>query len=187
MLHFVVAAGLAFWLLKEGTRQQAPTPDTVPEPEPEPEPEPSPTPPPTRDFTEVGEWSGEGSVGENVVWLYERYLIYDDGERVKNGSSYVVVGNANHTSFLRENSNRGTIDIPARLSGGSVEMKNVKVFESIEAAMEYLNREEEEPQPDDPQRQPEDDDSGSGGGSGLPAQPGFGFGNSYTPTFGGGV
>ena len=113
-----------------------------------------------------------------MVWLYERYLVYDNGDRVKNGSSYVVIGNSNHTSFLRTNSNRGSVDIPARLSGGDVDMENVRVFASIEDAMQYLQDEEDdEPRPGSPEREPEDDDSGSQPTlPSLPTQPGYGLG-----------
>jgi len=182
MLQFVVAAGVAYFLLREGMKKEAPTPEPVPEPEP------TPTPPPTRDYEEVASWSGEGSLGESVVWLYERYLVYADGEREKNGSSHIVIGNANHTSFLRSSVSGGTINIPKELSGGDADMKNVRVFASIEDAMSYLEEQAKPADPNDPvQPQPQPDDEDDNSTPSFPNRPpGFGGGlGDMTPSFGG--
>lgn len=185
-----IAAGLAYLFLRDRDERPEPTPEPTPEPEPEPSPEPTPTPPTT--WTETARWSGEEVVdnwrGVNVVWLFEKGIRYTDGT-AKFDPPKVVIGNANHTAFIRSNSDRGTTDISKEESGGDVDMYNVNVYPSIQAALDYLNEPEPAPRPGDPSREPEDDedDGGNGGGfGGLPAQPGFGFGNSYTPSFGNG-
>ena len=134
MLQFVLGIGIAYFFLKEGSRttsDQDEEPETSPEEEPTPQPEPTPEP---MDFTRFASWSGEYTAGENVVWLYQAGIRFEDGSEEMDSSSYVVIGNSNHTAFLRSNSNRGTIDIPKELTGGSTDQKNVQVFSSIEQA-----------------------------------------------------
>ena len=172
MLGVLVVGGIAYFILSEmKDRTDEPTPDPSPAPEPTPQPD-------SLDFTEYAVWSGEASVGSDVVWTFQRMLRYSDGSTEKNGSEYVVVGNSNHTSFLRINSNRGSIDIPARLTGGEVDQENVMVFASIEDAVADLE-EEDEDRPGSPESEPEDDGSGGSGGlPSLPTRPDYGFGGS---------
>ena len=189
MYGWLVMGGLAYFFLKESDK--ANSTDPMPEDEPTPggdgDEEGVPTPP-SMDYTEYASWSGEEVVGESVVWTYQKMLRYNDGSTVKNGSQYIVIGNANHTSFLRANSDRGTVDIPARFSGGDVDMDNVVVFSSIQKAVDKLTEEPEDDglQPQ-PQPDPDEGDSNDDGFGGLPKRPGFGggFGN-YQPTFGNG-
>lgn len=179
MLYPLVFAGAAYLLLRAAAR-----PDNKPEPLPEPEPEPVPEPAPEpMDYDEYATWSGEATVGENVVWTYQKMLRYSDGSTIKNGSEYIVIGNANHTSFLRANSDRGTVDIPARFSGGSADMDNVIVFPSIEAAVAELEEEDDSPtSPTDPQREPENPPPTAPAPL-LPTQPDYGLGGGGASLF----
>lgn len=175
MLGVLIVGGITYFILSEmNDRPAEPNPDPSPVPDPEPTPQPDPV-----DFTEYAVWSGEANVGSDVVWTFQKMLRYSDGSTIENGSEYIVVGNANHTSFLRVNSDRGSIDIPARLTGGDVDQENVMVFASIEDAVADLE-EEEEDRPGSPEKQPEDGggSDGSGGLPSLPVQPDYGFGGS---------
>lgn len=183
MIQFVVAAGVAYFLLRGASRRE----DNSQEDENLPEPGGIPTlPDQPMDFEKITRWSGEAIVGDEVVWEYTTGIRFDDGTE-EYDNPYVVIGNASHTSFLRSNSNAGTIDIPKERTGGDQDMDNVRVFASIADAEEYLNREEEPPSPTDPQREPEDDDSTPTQPS-LPTQPGYGLGGGgMTPFQNGGI
>lgn len=193
MLQFAVAAGVAYFLLRGASRRE----DNSQEDENLPDPGGIPIPdrPPVDgdadgdgivEFEPLTRWSGEASVDDQVVWKYTTGIRREDGSEVFD-QPYVVIGNGSHTSFLRSNSNAGTIDIPKERTGGDQDMDNVRVFASIADAEEYLNREEEPTSPTDPQREPEDDDSTPTQPS-LPTQPGYGLGGGgMTPFQNGGI
>ena len=146
---------------------------------------------PTSNWESIYRWSGEyvasGEGGDNIVWTYETGVRYYEDNREEYDSPYIVIGNADHTSFLRSNSNRGTIDIPKEATGGTQDMDNVRVFPDMATAEakadELSNPEPADPNdPTQPQRPPEDDDDddsdGGGGRPTFPTQPSF-------PSFGG--
>ena len=142
-------------------------------------------------WTDTATWSGEssasGSGGEYVVWFYTKGIRFQDGSTQMSDSTYIVIGNKTHTAFQRANSERGTIDIPKRYSGGEVDMNNVIVYASLEDAEAkadlLANPPARDPNdPVQPQPQPEDDEGdsgGSGGFGGLPPQQGRQLGQGY--------
>lgn len=135
-------------------------------------------------WTDTSTWSGEysasGSGGEHVVWFYTRGIRYQDGSTEMDDTTYIVIGNKTHTSFGRANTDRGTIDIPMRFTGGTTDQQNVVVYSSLadaEAKADLLaNPPASDPNdPTSPQPQPEDDEEdsgGSGGFGGFPTQGG---------------
>ena len=175
MLAPLVAIGLTLWLINQASAPGEDEPKPDPKPEPEPRPDPSET-----EWTKPAVWSGEEVVGQDVVWTYQTGIRYQDGSTEMDSTVYVVIGNSNHTSFLRSNSDRGTIDIPKEMSGGDVDQQNVVVFGSIQEAVDRLNTPDDDGLPTGPQRQPEeeDDNGGSGGGFGFPTQPGYQLGQN---------
>lgn len=183
MIQLLVAGGIAYLLLREARKN----PQEESSPMEPTDPEPSPAPP-SSDFTRFATWSGEASVGEDVVWTYQKGIRFKDGTEEMDSTVYVVVGNKNHTSFLRENSDRGTINIPKELSGGDVDMKRVKVFGSIQEAEDYLEEKAKPRDPTDPvQPQPEPSEPSEPSNPLPPVAPDYGLGGGLTnPSFGNG-
>lgn len=175
-------------MLREGKSVQD---EDKPEPEPTPEPEPEPTPtPPSGDFTEFATWSGEYTSGENVVWTYQTGIRFDDGTEERSNTTYIVIGNPNHTRFLRSNSNRGTIDISKELTGGDKDQKNVQVFATIEEASERADeltnppeRDPTDPVQPQPEPQPRPEDPNDRPSNPLPVQPDYGLGGGGSRLF----
>ena len=190
MIAPIVAAGIAYFLLR--------TPKVSPMPEdPSPTtPDPSPTTPDPSEtkWTDTASWSGEefstGPGGENVVWVYRRGIRFQDGS-TEMGDEYIVIGDKVHHNFLRSSSDRGTIDIPKRFTGGATDQQNVQVFSSLETALakadSLSNPEPADPNdPTQPQKpeEPEDEPTSPG----FPTQPDNDLGGmgGYTNLSGGG-
>jgi len=197
MLQFVVAAGVAYFLLRGASRREdnSQEDENLPDPGGIPTPEPKPDRPPVDgdvdgdgnvEFEEIYSWSGEAVVGDEVVWVFSSGIRREDGS-VQMNADKVVIGNATHTEFLRQNARGGTINIKWEATGRSDkrDSKNVVVFASIEDAVAYL--EEEDDDDDFPSREPEDD--GSSPTRPLPpTQPGYGLGGGgMTPFQNGGI
>ena len=128
----IVGFGIAYFLLKEAMDRDT---DPTPEPSPEPSPESSPTPDPSETkWTDTVSWSGEYVAGENVVWTMQRGIRFQDGSTEMDSTIYIVIGNSNHTAFLRQSTSGGTINITKEESGGDTDQINVKVFPSLEEA-----------------------------------------------------
>lgn len=189
MYQLVLVAGIAYFIFKEASSKDEPTPDVEPpteDPTEDPTEEPS-TPPGTQEVgREIASWSPEDSVGDEVVWTFQKGVQYKDGSRVM-GSTYIVIGDKMHHNFLRANARGGTINIKWELTGNPSQRdsKNVVVFGSIEDALAYLE-EEDEDDPTSPQKpeQPTNPTPPSSRPGGLP---GYGLGNNdMTPTFGNG-
>jgi hypothetical protein len=106
---------------------------------------------------------------------------YADGTADFSSTTYIVIGDKGHTSFLRANSDRGTVDIAKEYTGGTQDMDNVVVFASLADAEaradELANPTPPDPNdPTQPQPQPEEEDKPTP--PSLPTQPSF-------PSFGG--
>ena len=181
MIQYAIAVGLAYWLLKGADRK-------APEPEPSPDPEPSPRPDPSETkWTETAVWSGEsvfsGSGGENVVWIVQFGIRYQDGSTEMSDSEYILIGNKNHTAFLTANSDRGTLDIKKEYTGGDRDIKNAVVFPdlaSAEARADELSnppaRDPNDPVQPQPEPEPPEDDGRDDGFGGLPSRGGYQLG-----------
>lgn len=188
MIPQFVALTVGLWLIfKESSKKDKPE-ETLPDeggiPIPETEPETRPDPSETK-WTDTVSWSGEYVAGENVVWTMQRGIRFQDGSTEMDSTIYIVIGNSNHTAFLRNSVSGGTINISKEESGGDEDMKNVRVFATLadaEAKADDLaNPPEADPNdPTQPQRppEPEEDDSGSGGGFSFPRQDGFNLGQN---------
>ena len=159
--------------------------------------DPSPTTPDPSEtkWTDTASWSGEefstGPGGENVVWVYRRGIRFQDGSTEMDDNEYIVIGDKVHHNFLRSSSDRGTIDIPKRFTGGTTDQQNVQVFSSLETALakadSLSNPEPTDPNdPTQPQKpdEPEDEPTSPG----LPTRPGNDLGGmgGYTNLSGGG-
>ena len=168
---FVIAGGL---LLKLRERMEKPddSDDTTP------------TAPPLQEWTETAQWSGEyattGEGGDQVVWFYRRGIRYNDGTADFGDTTYIIIGNKNHTGFLSANSDRGTIDIPKELTGGEKDVKNAIVFPDL-ATAEAKADELANPAPVDPNdptqpQKPQEPDEDEPTQPSLPTRPDYGFG-----------
>jgi len=175
---FVIAGGL---LLKLRERMEKPT-DTPTTPDDD--EGTTPTAPPLREWTETAQWSGEyaatGEGGEQVVWFYRRGIRYTDGTAEFGDTTYIVIGNRNHTAFLSANSDRGTVDIPKELTGGEKDADNVIVFPDL-ASAEARADELANPAPVDPNdptqpQKPQEPDEDEPTQPSLPTRPDYGFG-----------
>jgi hypothetical protein len=124
-------------------------------------------------------WTLVYTIDDSYVWKYSvsTGLLYDDGTDTRGYEDYYVIGNADHTSFVRESQTAtGHIQIDGSFA---------KVYADEAAAIAEADRMNE---PDDgtgPSTGPvsEPDDDGETVDPTLPVKPGFGFGN-YTPSFG---
>lgn len=192
MLGVLMLGGLYLWLRDGDATPTPPMPEEDKEDPLDDDSTPSPTPTPQK-WTDTAEWSGEyiatGPQGENVVWFYRTGIRYEDGTTEMSSTTYIVIGDANHHAFLRSNSNRGTIDIPKRFSGGSVDMKNVQVFSDLQTASDKADKLSNPPprdptDPVQPQPEPEEEDEPSRPSG--PTLPDYGFGGSNSTPFGGG-
>jgi hypothetical protein len=130
-------------------------------------------------WTETSEWSGEYIAGENVVWSFRTGIRYQDGRTEWDSTTFYVIGNGSHTSFLSANSDSGTIDIKWEYTGNpdKQDSKNVVVFPTLEDAQkraDELANPDDEDDPTSPQKPPEDDETPSQ--PSLPQRPDFGFG-----------
>jgi hypothetical protein len=179
-----VALGVGLWLIfrDPSKKDDEEKPDLQPEPQPEDEMPTRPDPSETK-WTDTVSWSGEYVAGENVVWTMQRGIRFQDGSTEMDSTIYIVIGNSNHTAFLRNSVSGGTINISKEESGGDEDMKNVRVFATLadaEAKADDLaNPPEADPNdPTQPQRPPEEDDSGSGDGFSFPRQDGFNLGQN---------
>lgn len=195
MIQLVIGGVILYYFFKNKEEAEDDSP-TLDEPQDEPT-QPTPTPEggtPTSNWESIYRWSGEASFsgegGDNIVWVYETGIRFDDGTEDWDRSDFIVIGNANHTAFLRANSNRGTIDIPKEATGGTKDMDNVVVFPDLATAEaradELSNPEPADPNdPTQPQAPPEDDDDNDDGGgrpsfpNAPPSFPSFGGETSY--------
>jgi hypothetical protein len=144
-------------------------------------------------WTKTAKWSGEyattGTGGDQVVWFLTMGIRYSDGTADFSDTTYIVIGNKNHTAFLRSNSDRGTVDIAKEYTGGTQDIQNAVVFSSLASAEaradELANPAPYDPNdPTSPQPQPEEDDDEPTQPS-LPTRPDFGFGGFNQFSIGG--
>ena len=183
MIPQIVALGVGLYLIFRESSKKDQEQEVLPEPEPMPEEEKPTKPEPSEQkFTDTVSWSGEYVAGDNVVWTMQRGIRYEDGSTKMDSTVYIVIGNSNHTSFLRQSGSGGSINISKEESGGDQDMKNVQVFATLadaEAKADDLaNPPERDPNdPVQPQPEPEDD-AGSGGGFSFPSQDGFNLGQN---------
>ena len=134
-------------------------------------------------WTKTARWSGEysatGEGGDQVVWFLTMGIRYADGTADFSDTTYIVIGNKNHTGFLRANSDRGTVDIAKEYTGGTTDQDNVVVFASL-ADAEARADELANPTPKDPndptQPQKPDPEEDEPTQPSLPTQPDYGFG-----------
>ena len=143
-------------------------------------------------WTKTAKWSGEyattGSGGDQVVWFLTMGIRYADGTADFSNTTYIVIGNKNHTAFLRASGDRGTVDIDKEYTGGTTDQENVVVFASLadaEARADELAN-PTAPDPNDPTKPqappPEEDEPTQ---PSLPTQPDFGFGGFNQFSIGG--
>lgn len=195
MIDWIILGGLAYLLIKDKDNdteeENLPDPGGVPIPD---DTDGGSDGPEVQEYTKISSWSGEafttGPGGDNVVWIYHAGIRYTDGTTVMDDSQYIVIGDASHHNFLRQNTSGGSINIPKEMTGGSTDQNNVTVFASIEQAIaraEESSNPEEDDDPMGPQKQPEDDDSTPTQPS-LPTQPsgGLGGGTQWTGAYMGG-
>ena len=137
-------------------------------------------------WTKTSKWSAEytttGEGGDQVVWFYTSGIRYADGTADWSDSTYIVIGNKNHTSFLSSNTDGGSIDIAKEYTGGDKDSKNVIVFASL-ADAEAKADELANPEPTDPTdptqpQKPQEPDEDAPSRPSFPTQPSF-------PSFGG--
>ena len=182
MINAVVPLGIA-WLLLRNKEDKVTDPTLDPDIDDDSElPEERPD---EQVWTKTAKWVGEyattGTGGDQVVWFLNMGIRYADGTADFSSTTYIVIGNKNHTSFLRANSDRGTVDIAKEYTGGTQDMDNVVVFASLADAEaradELANPTPPDPNdPTQPQPQPEEEDKPTP--PSLPTQPSF-------PSFGG--
>jgi len=136
--------------------------------------DPDYTPPRPNDdqFADMDEetWDAVYVAGERTVWAHGVLmgLLYDDGTDNRYYEYHYIIGNANHTTFVRE----------ADGTYGHIFNGMAKVYANEAAAIAEADRLNE---PDDDGTspvQPEGDDNG--GGNTLPLRPPTGLGNGYT-------
>ncbi len=177
MINAVVPLGIAYLLFRN--KDDKPTPDIDDDSElPDERPD-------EQKWTKTAKWSGEyattGEGGDQVVWFLTMGIRYADGTADFSDTTYIVIGNKNHTSFLSANSNRGTVDIAKEYTGGSRDVDNVVVFASL-ADAEAKADELANPEPTDPtdptQPQKPDPEEDKPSPPSFPTQPSF-------PSFGG--
>ena len=133
-----------------------------------------------RELEPTAVWSIEYLVegyDSNVVWQLD---VKD--HRVTPDGTFFVIGNTNHTGFLRSSTSNGTINIPSAVSGGS-DSDNVNVYSDLASASAKLDLMANPPDDGSPQPQPqpegEESGSGSGGGfGGLPPAAGYQLGQN---------
>lgn len=170
MIQFVVAVGLAWWLMRKGDDVIVDD-DTPTTPPPTPWIDPNIGPDGNcndgyvfnsegvcapyiepEELEPSANWSIEYTVpgySEMVVWQ----LDVDDHSSMPDGA-FIVIGNLLHTGFLAASVSGGTILIKKEVSGGDVDRANVIVYSDIATASERLDRLAAEATPD------EDDDEG---------------------------
>jgi len=148
MIQIIVLGTLA-WLLLRGDKLPIDTP---------PEPEPTPTPTPEPEPVETWQQGYSNESPSIVVWLYTN----------SRNTSYWLIGNYAHTSFIRESADSaGTIDISSAETGGTARMSNVRVFSGQDTAADELDN-LWFIDPNNPENQePEEDGFGSIHGGGL--------------------
>ncbi len=190
MIPQFVALTVGLWLIfKESSKKVEPEETPLPD-----EGDDTPTKPqdssdlPPQEWTETASWSGEyakkGYDGsDNVVWVLQTGIRYQDGSTQMDSSEYVLIGNKIHTGFITANSDRGTLDIKKEYTGGTKDVKNAVVYPDLQAAIDRVDELAEEPEydptdPIQPRPEPEDDDSDSGGGFSFPRQDGFNLGQN---------
>jgi hypothetical protein len=178
----VVGVGIAYLFLREGRSKPQDDQEDEPLPGGSGEEEGIPTPPQLDPLDPRSSWVIEGTVpgyDENVVWLasFQDFAGLPDGD-------FIMIGNKAHTSFLRSNSDRGTIDIPKEATGGSTDQENVNVYPDLATAQARLEKlaNPEPPTPGSPQTEPEDDDTEPTRPS-LPTRPDYGLGGGVGSLF----
>lgn len=176
----VLGVGIAYLFLREGRSKPQDDEDEV-KPGGD-EEEATPTPPQLDPLDPRSSWVIEGTVpgyDENVVWLAS----FQDIRSIPDGD-FIMIGNKAHTSFLRSNSDRGTIDIPKEATGGSTDQENVNVYSDLATAQARLEKlaNPDPPRPGEPEAEPEDDDTEPTQPS-LPTQPDYGLGGGAGSLF----
>ena len=169
MIEGLILAGIAWWLIKDQPdRDQDQDQDNDQDQD---------------DLLGVYTWE-QGYSNEDpdsVVWKFN-----------KENLVYWVIGNLDHSSFVRSTSQIGTINIPASQSGGSSDMVNVQVFSGQDTAADKLDDMwwiANNPDPTGPSQPEPDDDDDDDDGSTQPDYSGGGvptFGGSQKPTTGSG-
>ncbi len=165
MLAPVIAVGIAAWLLLRDQDKSSDSDDNSEVDDTPTKPEDSSDLPP-QEWTETASWSGEyakkGYDGtERVVWFFTTGIRFTDGTTEMSDTTYILIGNKNHTAFRRTNSDRGTVDIKKEYTGGDSDVKNATVYATLEAAEAEVDRLSVKPEsnpndPTKPQPQPED-------------------------------
>lgn len=195
MLAPVIAVGIAAWLLlrdqekPEGSDDRPEGDDTPTKPE-----DSSDLPP--QEWTETASWSGEyakkGYDGtERVVWMLNMGIRFTDGSTEMSDTTYILIGNKNHTAFRRANSDRGTLDIKKEYTGGDSDITNAIVYSSLQEAEAEVDRLSEEPKndptdPTSPQKPPEEEEEDNNPPSSFPPQQGLNLGqNAGAGSYGG--
>jgi len=178
-----VGVGLAYLFLREG--RSKPQDDREDDDQGSPDDGGIPTPPPQPQLEGKASWVIEGTVqgyDESVVWL----ATFQDFRNMPDGD-FIMIGNKAHTSFLRSNSDRGTIDIRKEATGGSTDQKNVVVYPDLataQARLEELAAPRDPTDPVQPQPEPEDDDQGDAPTlPSLPTRPDYGLGGGAGSLF----
>ena len=177
-----VGIGIAYLFLREG--RSRPQDQTDPMPGGSDDEGGIPTPPTTQPLEPRSSWSIEGTVegyDESVVWL----ATFQDFRGLPDGD-FIMIGNKSHTSFLRSNSNRGTIDIPKEATGGSTDQKNVNVYPDLataQARLEELAAPRDPSDPVQPQPEPEDPPGDAPTLPSLPTRPEYGLGGGGSRLF----
>lgn len=178
---FVIAGGLLL-KLRERVEKKPTDPTTTPDIDDDavlPEERPD-----EQVWTKTALWSGEyattGSGGDQVVWFLNMGIRYADGTADFSDTTYIVIGNKSHTSFLSANSDRGTVDISKEYTGGEKDADNVVVFASL-ADAEAKADELANPTPTDPNdptqpQKPDEPEEDEPSQPSLPTRPDFGFG-----------
>lgn len=181
MINAIVPLGIAYLLFRNKDDKPTESQPDIDDDEGFPEERPD-----EQKWTKTARWSGEyattGEGGDQVVWFLTKGIRYADGTADFGDTTYIVIGNKNHTSFLSANSDRGTTDIAKEYTGGSRDADNVVVFASLADAQaradELANPEPTDPNdPTQPQK-PQEPDEDKPSTPSFPTQPSF-------PSFGG--
>ena len=147
-------------------------------------------------WTDTASWSGEyakkGYDGtERVVWFLTTGIRFTDGTTEMSDTTYILIGNKNHTAFRRTNSDKGTVDIKKEYTGGDSDVKNATVYASLEAAEAEVDRLSVKPESDPndpykPQPQPEEEEEDNTPPNSFPPQQGLNLGqNAGVGSYGG--
>ena len=149
---------------------------------------------PPQKWTDTASWSGEyakkGYDGtERVVWFFQTGIRFVDGTSEMDDTTYILIGNKTHTSFRRTSSDRGTIDINKKYTGGTSNVQNAVVYASLEEAEAEVDRLSVEPEYDptspQPQKPPEEEEDNNPPSS-FPPQQGLNLGqNAGAGSYGG--